>query len=144
MREPIQVVYENGVLRPLDALPSHFQEHQRLTVTLEEVADATGWLADADPSVSLEAVRRALGKTANTMAELVNAERQERCSSRHFNSDLASSSWIRYWPGWSGQARLRLLTFIWRAAASWPTSPPASGNLCRSRRPSSIMPNNCS
>jgi predicted DNA-binding antitoxin AbrB/MazE fold protein len=78
MREQIEVVYENGVLRPLEALPSHFQEHQRLTVTVEDVADAADWLADADPTVSLEAVRRALGKTANTMAQLVDFERQER------------------------------------------------------------------
>lgn len=78
MREQIDVIYENGVLRPLEALPSHFQEHQRLTVTVEEVAGTNDWLADADPTASLDAVRRALGKTANTMAELVNAERQER------------------------------------------------------------------
>ncbi len=78
MREQIEVVYENGVLRPLEALPSHFQEHQRLTVTVEEFAGANDWLADADPTVSLEAVRRALGKTAHTMAQLVNAERQQR------------------------------------------------------------------
>ena len=79
MREQIEVVYENGVFRPIEALGGHFQEHQRLTVTVDDVADTTDWLTDADPTVSLEAVRRALGKTANTMAQLVDAERQERC-----------------------------------------------------------------
>ena len=78
MREQIEVVYENGVLRPLGALLSQFQEHQRLTVTVEDVDGNTDWLADADPTVSLEAVRRALGKTANTMAQLVDAEREAR------------------------------------------------------------------
>ncbi len=78
MREQIEVVYENGVLRPLEALPSHFQEHQHLTVTVEDAGEAAGWLADADPTVSLETVRRALAKTPGTIAQLVRAERDER------------------------------------------------------------------
>jgi len=34
MRERIEVVYENGVLRPLGSLPGWFREHQQLTVTI--------------------------------------------------------------------------------------------------------------
>jgi predicted DNA-binding antitoxin AbrB/MazE fold protein len=78
MREQIEVVYENGVLRPLGSLPSQFHEHQHLTVTVEDVDESARWLADADPTVSLEAVRRALAKTPGTIAQLVHAERAER------------------------------------------------------------------
>ena len=76
MREQIEVVYKNGVLRPVGVLSGQFQEHQHLTVTVED-ADKSRWLADADPTVSLEAVRRALGKTPGTIAQLIHAERDE-------------------------------------------------------------------
>jgi len=35
MRDQVEVIYENGVLRPLAALPGQYQEHQHLTVTIE-------------------------------------------------------------------------------------------------------------
>ena len=78
MPEQIEVVYENGVFRPVAALPHPFSENQRLTVTIEGPSDAARWLADADPAVSLEAVRLALGKTSDTLARLVHAERDDR------------------------------------------------------------------
>ncbi len=78
MGEQIEVVYENGVFRPLEALSGQFREHQHLTVTVEDADESTRWLADADPTVNLEAVRRALGKTPDTIAQLVHAEREER------------------------------------------------------------------
>ena len=78
MHEQIEVVYENGVLRPLGPLPSRVREHQRLTVTLEGVPGDDRWLADADPGVSLEAVRQALAKVSGTLAEAVSAERDDR------------------------------------------------------------------
>src|SRR5271168_1295951 len=78
MREQIEVVYENGVLRPLGVLSGQFQEHQHLTVIVEDADESTRWLADADPTVSLEAVRRALGKAPGTIAQLIHAEREER------------------------------------------------------------------
>lgn len=78
MREQIQVIYENGVLRPLEDLSRQFQERQRLTVTIDDNSGSTDWLADADPSVSLESVRRALGRTPRTIAQIVHAERNER------------------------------------------------------------------
>jgi predicted DNA-binding antitoxin AbrB/MazE fold protein len=77
MREQIEVVYENGVLRPLGPLPGQLQEHQHLTVTIEGLNGAD-WLAGADPAVSLEAVRRALAKVPGTLAQAVAAEREER------------------------------------------------------------------
>ena len=78
MREQIEVVYENGVLRPLGPLPGPFQEHQRLTVTIEGPNGADNWLAAADPTVSLAAVRQALAKVSGTLAQAVSAEREER------------------------------------------------------------------
>jgi predicted DNA-binding antitoxin AbrB/MazE fold protein len=78
MREQIEVIYENGVLRPLGTLPAQFQEHQHLTVTVEDAGESTRWLADADPTASLEAVRRALARTPGTIAQLIHAEREER------------------------------------------------------------------
>jgi predicted DNA-binding antitoxin AbrB/MazE fold protein len=78
MHERIEVVYENGVLRPLTPLPGRFREHQRLTVTLDVPDGAGDWLADADPSVTLEAVRQALAKVRGTLAQAICAEREER------------------------------------------------------------------
>ena len=78
MREQIEVVYENGVLRPLRVLSGQFHEHQHLTVTVEDADEFNRWLADADPTVSLETVRLALGKTPGTIAQLIHAEREER------------------------------------------------------------------
>ena len=78
MHERIEVVYENGVLRPLGPLPCALEERQHLTVTLEGPNEARDWLADADPTVSLEAVRQALTNIPGTLAQLVDAEREER------------------------------------------------------------------
>ena len=61
MHQQVEVVYENGVLRPLEPLPPQLQEHQHLTVTidtpgaLEARLDAACLAAakrDADPTVS--------------------------------------------------------------------------------------------
>ena len=86
MHEHIEVVYENGVLRPIDPLPSQLQEHQHLRVTIdtpESIEDRldTACLAtakrDADPTVSLEEVRRILAKLPGSLAQAVIAEREE-------------------------------------------------------------------
>ncbi len=80
MQERIEVVYENGLLRPLAPLPGRFVEQQHLIVLLE--TDGPGqepnWLADADPTASLDAVRRVLAPMPGTFAEAVQAEREER------------------------------------------------------------------
>jgi predicted DNA-binding antitoxin AbrB/MazE fold protein len=78
MPRQIQVVYENGVLRPLGPLPYPLQENQHLTVTLESPNGGRDWLADADPSISLDTVRQALANVPGTLAQLVDEEREER------------------------------------------------------------------
>lgn len=87
MHQQVEVVYENGVLRPLEPLPPQLQEHQHLTVIidtpgpLEARLDAACIAAakrDADPTVSLEEVRQILTKVPGTLADAVRAERDER------------------------------------------------------------------
>jgi predicted DNA-binding antitoxin AbrB/MazE fold protein len=87
MHEQIEVIYENGVLRPLGPLPPQLHEHQHLTVTLDtpdarearlDTACVAAARRDADPTVSLDEVRRILAKVPGTLAEAVNAEREER------------------------------------------------------------------
>lgn len=87
MHEFIEVVYENGVLRPIGPLPAQLQERQHLRITLEmpgsieDRLDAVCLVAakrDADPTVSLEEVRRILAKVPGTLTQAVMAEREER------------------------------------------------------------------
>ncbi len=78
MCEQIEVIYENGVLRPLVVLPGQFREHQHYVVTIEGLGGADDWLADADPTVRLEDVRQILAKVETTLAGAVHAEREER------------------------------------------------------------------
>jgi predicted DNA-binding antitoxin AbrB/MazE fold protein len=78
MHQQIEVVYENGVLRPLEPLPYPLEEHQHLTVTLDGPNGTRDWLADADPSVSLEEVRQILAKVPGSLADAVRAEREGR------------------------------------------------------------------
>lgn len=87
MRTHIEVVYENGVLRPLGSLPPQLREHQHLRITidtpetLEDRLDAACLAAakkDADPTVSLEEVRRILAKVPSTLAQAIIAEREDR------------------------------------------------------------------
>ena len=75
---PIEVIYENGVLRPLAPLPDGFQDHQHLTITIEPIADADRWLADAAPAASLDAVRHALANVSGTLAQFTRVERDDR------------------------------------------------------------------
>lgn len=87
MHEQIEVIYENGVLRPLGPLPEDLHESERYTVTVEKAANRairldTACMAaaarDANPAVSLEDVRKILAKVPGTGAEAVAAEREER------------------------------------------------------------------
>ena len=78
MREQIEVIYENGVLRPLTVLPGRFREHQHFLVTIESPGAADNWLDDTDPTVSLDNVRQTLTKLSTTFARAVCAERDER------------------------------------------------------------------
>ncbi len=88
MTRTVQAVYENGVLRPLE--PVNISEHAKVTLTIVNGSPTAGeeeWLdtefhpscaAEADPSVSLEAVRAALAKIPGSMTEDFIAERDER------------------------------------------------------------------
>jgi hypothetical protein len=78
MREQIEVIYENGVLRPVAPLPGQFREHHHYTLSFEAADGIDNWLDDADPSVSLEDVRQALAKVSITLAQAVDLERAER------------------------------------------------------------------
>lgn len=87
MHEQIEVIYENGVLRPLGSLPAELRERERYTVTVEKAATRAVRLdtacmeaaaRDANPAVSLEDVRKILGRLPVTGAEAVAAERGER------------------------------------------------------------------
>ena len=88
MTKQVEAVYEDGVLRPLEAL--NLNEHQRVTVVVTPVPAGSGdetWLdteslqlcaQDADESISLESVRRALSKITGSLAADFAAERAER------------------------------------------------------------------
>ena len=78
MSKQIEVVFRNGVFQPLLPISDQFREDQHLTVTIEESKEGNRWLADADPTVKLETVRQALAKVPGTLAQIVNAEREER------------------------------------------------------------------
>jgi predicted DNA-binding antitoxin AbrB/MazE fold protein len=87
MPEQIEVIYENGVLRPLGPLPPQIREHQHLTVIIDtndvlqarlDTACVAAAKRDADPTVSLEEVRNILAKVPGSLAEAIIAERAER------------------------------------------------------------------
>lgn len=88
MSKKLEAVYENGVLRPLE--PLDLRERQRVTVILPEAPITTSeedWLdveylqlcaAEADESISLEAVREALMKIPGSLTADFTTERDER------------------------------------------------------------------
>ena len=82
MRKSVEVIYENGVFRPLE--PVELCEHQRMRVTLEEEAHWVdtaymAWCArEADDQVTLEAVRQALAPIPGSLTADVIAERDDR------------------------------------------------------------------
>ena len=87
MERTVAVVYENGVLRPLE--PLDLPEHQEVQVTIagpplppdQEVLDIE-FLRALDnmdlPDISLAEVRRALAKIPGVMTADFSEERQER------------------------------------------------------------------
>jgi predicted DNA-binding antitoxin AbrB/MazE fold protein len=86
MTRNLKAVYENGVLRPLEALP--FRNKKVVNVTVsdssaipDELVDGD-FLADcqtlADDSVTLEQVRAALAKIPGSMAEEIIRDRDDR------------------------------------------------------------------
>jgi predicted DNA-binding antitoxin AbrB/MazE fold protein len=86
VQQQIEVVYENGVLRPLGPLPAQLHEHQHLTVTINAVEDLDARLdreciaaarCNADPNVSLAEVRQILAKVPGSLSAHISAEREE-------------------------------------------------------------------
>jgi predicted DNA-binding antitoxin AbrB/MazE fold protein len=87
MSKRLEAVYENGVLRPLEALDLH--EHQRVSVVVSETPGVVAedeWLdmeflrfcvIEADESIDLEAVREALSKIPDSLTPDFIAEREE-------------------------------------------------------------------
>jgi len=87
MHQQIEVVFENGVLRPIGPLPDELHERQHYTVTIDtplsradrlDTACLAAARRDADATVSLEEARRILAKVPGSLAEAVRAEREER------------------------------------------------------------------
>jgi predicted DNA-binding antitoxin AbrB/MazE fold protein len=85
MSKPIEAIYENGMLRPLE--PLALEEHQRATITIAEDGEVqedlfdpefTQWCTEQSRNApSLEEVRRSLSKIQGAMADVVTAERDE-------------------------------------------------------------------
>jgi predicted DNA-binding antitoxin AbrB/MazE fold protein len=83
MSKRLNVIYENGVFRPLE--PVDAREHQRGTVTLLEPEE--DWLdteymdscaEEVQEHVSLETVRNILSKIPESLAEEIRSERDAR------------------------------------------------------------------
>jgi predicted DNA-binding antitoxin AbrB/MazE fold protein len=81
MLSDFEAVYENGVLRPLAALPLAEREHVKVTVVRAVDED---WLdsqymeacaVDADPAITLEQVRSSLAKIRGSMDDAIHADR---------------------------------------------------------------------
>ena len=81
MSKSLEVIYENGVFRPLE--PVDLPEHKRVRVMIEDEED---WLdteyvqwcvREAQDSVSLDAVRKALAKIPESLTADFIAERSE-------------------------------------------------------------------
>ena len=87
MSKRIEVVYENGVLRPLE--PLMLRDHQRVSIVMaDDVSSPTNedWLdteyvrscdTEADDTLNLNAVREALSKIPGSMTADFIAERYE-------------------------------------------------------------------
>ena len=82
MRQEVQAVYENGLLRPLQ--PLSLCEHERVAITVESGAEQ--WLDvsahecavhDADGAPSLEMVRQQLSAISGCLSDTITSERGE-------------------------------------------------------------------
>jgi predicted DNA-binding antitoxin AbrB/MazE fold protein len=88
MTRSVQAIYENGVLRPLE--PVNLSENTKVTLTIGNATRGAGeeeWLdlefhascaKEADPIISLEAVRAALAKIPGSMTDDFITERDDR------------------------------------------------------------------
>jgi predicted DNA-binding antitoxin AbrB/MazE fold protein len=90
MAKKVEAIYENGVLRPVEALP--LAERERVAVTIGIGADqprhshldvefierARRELASVDSIPTLEEVRQMLSKDKSSWADYIIAEREDR------------------------------------------------------------------
>ena len=86
MQKTFEAVYENGVLRPLEAL--RLPNNLHVTVTIEDLA-ATGrdlagyfssqeWETAAHDKISLDEVRQALSSIQGSLSDAVVTSREDR------------------------------------------------------------------
>jgi predicted DNA-binding antitoxin AbrB/MazE fold protein len=86
MEKSFEAVYENGVLRPLEALTLANRQHVQVTIAMmpnadDDVAayfDPAEWEASKTDNVSLAEVRRATSSIRGSLADAVIASRDER------------------------------------------------------------------
>jgi predicted DNA-binding antitoxin AbrB/MazE fold protein len=81
MLTQFEAIFENGVLRPLE--PVSLAEKEQVKVTVSRSADDE-WLdleymeacrAEADPTVTLEQVRKVMSKIRGSMDEAIDEDR---------------------------------------------------------------------
>jgi predicted DNA-binding antitoxin AbrB/MazE fold protein len=81
MLKPIEAIYENGVLRPLEPLP--LAEHAHVQVSFTPIAEED-WLdqefmdscgSEGNGTISLEELRRSLSTIRGSMNEAIDLER---------------------------------------------------------------------
>jgi predicted DNA-binding antitoxin AbrB/MazE fold protein len=83
MKQRIDAVYENGLLRPLE--PLNLPDRQPVSLIVETSSnedwldhDAVAWAkSEGDPNISLDDVRRRLAKLSGSLSDVVIAERGE-------------------------------------------------------------------
>jgi len=83
MQKTFEAVYENGLLRPLEALDLPNLQHVQVTISDEDVDiaayfDPAEWEASKRDDISLAEVRRALSSIRGSLSEAVVASRDER------------------------------------------------------------------
>ena len=87
MQQKIDVVFENGVLRPIGPPPEGLQERQRYTVTVESAVDRESRIDHAcmaaakqkgNAAIDIAEVRRILANISGTLTQAVIEEREER------------------------------------------------------------------
>jgi predicted DNA-binding antitoxin AbrB/MazE fold protein len=85
LRQTVEAIYEDGVLRPLEKLS--LRPKQRVFLQIDESSDATEDLedqaftsycrAEGDPNICLEKVRQALTVIPGSLTEACSGERDE-------------------------------------------------------------------
>lgn len=86
MEKRLPVVYKDGVLHPLEAVPLEESQHATVTITGPTTSDqdiagyftAEEWAAAAHDDISLDEVRQALSTINGSLSDAVIALRQER------------------------------------------------------------------